>query len=110
MISMQVEGPAFSVRDDKGDEHECSIMAVTAAQEIEAYATGGDPPGLAVLDTACGCTMNGEIWAEKYRAALQLRGLAPTEEACKHNFRGIGGRTTSTTRCIWPVCISGIHG
>ena len=101
----------FLVRDDQGEEHECSIMAVeTIAEETEVLANVDDPPGLAALDTACGCTMNGEIWAEKYRAALQVRGLAPTEEACKHNVRGIGGRTTSTTRCIWPVCISGIHG
>ena len=56
---------------------ECSVMMVNDVAKAEAIyiGTDEDPPGLAIVDTACSRTMHGRPWRERYEAALAERGL-----------------------------------
>ena len=57
-----------------------------------------DPPGLAVLDTACGVAANGEKWAQRLKEELKRLGIHWRADPCIHKFKGIGGRVESRER------------
>ena len=81
--SMSVDGPVFLVRDGDGSERECSVMMAGDDDEAPAEAPRPlDDPGLAVLDTGCGGTMNGEVWADEFKNELERRGLTWGSRPC----------------------------
>ena len=84
---------------------ECSVMvADESAEDVSAYEVD-EEPGLAVLDTACGKTMNGAEWRSSFEQELQKWGLTPVAEARTQTFRGVGGSTVSRESITWPVGI-----
>ena len=70
-----------------------------------------DSPGLAVVDTACQCTMHGPSWRRQYEAALLQRGMpGGAVLPARLKFKGIGGSATCNETIDWPVGISTCNG
>ena len=85
------------------------MVADESAEDVSAYEVD-DEPGLAVLDTACGKTMNGAEWRSSFEQELQKRRLTPVAEDRTQTFRGVGGSTVSRESITWPVGIRGHNG
>ena len=54
----------------------CSVMAADHHDEsFEAYNLEQEEPGLAVIDTACGKLVHGDVWRTQFLDALSARGF-----------------------------------
>ena len=87
-------------------------MGSTRPQAFMAETSGGedDPPGLAILDTACQRTMNGSRWRARYEAELKERGFEATVQPTTCTITGVGGSTTAQEAVRWPVGLAGKNG
>ena len=112
-VQMDPNGPPYC--------QECQVMMVDAEGdageedidlgEAQVLRTSmEDPPGLAIVDTACQQTVNGRAWRDQYEHELEIRGLRGIAQPKKQAFRGIGGRVISEEAITWPVGIGGCPG
>ena len=54
---------------------------------------GDDPPGVAVIDTACNRAVHGRKWRERAEESLQEKGLSMIMLPKTGRFTGVGGGT-----------------
>ncbi|CAK0863333.1 unnamed protein product, partial [Prorocentrum cordatum] len=89
--------------------YECSVMAATTGNAFSARDSDADAM-LAIIDTGCTRTMQGESWRAAFERKLARRGLQVVKTPTSRTFRGIGSRTRSTTAVRFPVGIGGKCG
>ncbi|CAK0817420.1 unnamed protein product [Prorocentrum cordatum] len=89
--------------------YECSVMAATTGNAFSAHDNDADAM-LAIIGTGCTRAMHGESWRAAFERELARRGLQVVKTPTSRTFRGIGGRTRSTTAVRFPVGIGGKCG
>ena len=112
LIILMAQGE-WSVEDDDADSSMSagskgfSVLMMNKSEDgPDAYAARrSDPPGVAVLDTACQMTMHGTPWRLKYEQALHERHLKTSAESQNTTFHGVGGSTKSDTVFTLPAGI-----
>ena len=108
MLDGPPDDDAGTEADPDAEEAE-EVDQLMAAKDVPPR-VAADPPGLAVLDSACQMTMHGAGWRVLLEEALAKRGLAPRRRAVRQRFRGIGGTTISDEVVSFPVGIYGCSG
>ncbi|CAK0901419.1 unnamed protein product, partial [Prorocentrum cordatum] len=88
---------------------ECSVMAAITGNAFSAHDNDADAM-LAIIDAGCTRTMHGESWRAVFERKLARRGLQVVGTPTSRTFRGVGGRTSSTTAVRCPVGIGGKCG
>ena len=97
--------------DETGQNvHESFKCTVMMANETDKTAevltsTQGDPPGLAVIDTACQRTMHGPQCKSRFVEGLRALGLSHAEQPTTKSYTGIGGSMPASTVDRFPAGI-----
>ncbi len=106
LMGFQVKQPDGQFIDQ---EINCSVMMTEDQYDdsLNVYTcTDDDPPGLAVLDTACRKTMHGTPWRERVQPLFEARELKARFSEGVGSFSGVGGSAQSVYEVEFPVGIA----